>query len=112
MGVAEDMYPEFKRLNTRVIRDPIEEINKFTDFHVEPEYRKEGKKVTAVKFRVRRILELPKSLGKQGALFPDFEDMPTIVHDLKQTGLAASDAWEIWQKRFDYVDANKRPKGM
>src|SRR5918999_6526919 len=27
MGVAEDMYPEFKRLNTRVIRDPITEIN-------------------------------------------------------------------------------------
>jgi len=112
MGVAEDMYPEFKRLNTRVIRDPIEEINKFTDFHVEPEYRKERKKVTAVKFRVRRILELPKPLGKQGALFPDLEDMPAIVHDLKQAGLTASDAWEIWQQRFDYVEASKRPKGI
>jgi len=112
MGVAEDMYPEFKRLNTRVIRDPIEEINRFTDFRVEPEYRKESKKVAAVKFRVRRILDLPKPLGKQGALFPDLEDMPAIVHDLKEAGLTASDAWEIWQQRFDYVDASKRPKGV
>ena len=112
MGVAEDMYPEFKRLNTRVIRDPLEEINKFTDFRVEPEYRKEKKKVTAVKFRVRRMLDLPKPLGKQDALFPDLEDMPVIVHDLKEAGLAASDAWEIWQQRFDYVDASKRPKGV
>ena len=112
MGVAEDMYPEFKRLNTRVIRDPIEEINRFTDFRVEPEYRKESKKVTAVKFRVRRILDLPKPLGKQGALFPDLEDMPAIVHDLKEAGLTASDAWEIWQQRFEYVDTSKRPKGV
>lgn len=112
MGIAEDMYPEFKRLNTRVIRDPIEEINKFTDFLVEPEYRKERKKVTAVKFRVRRILELPKPIEKQGALFPDLEDMPLVVHDLKEAGLAASDAWEIWQQRFDYVDASKRPRGV
>lgn len=112
MGVAVDMYPEFKRLNTRVIRDPITEINKFTDFQVEPEYRKEGKKVTAVKFRVRRMLELPKPVGKQGALFPDLEDMPVIVHDLKEMGLTASDAWEIWQKRFDYVDVSKRPHGV
>lgn len=112
MGIAEDMYPEFKRLNTRVIRDPIGEINKFTDFLVEPEYRKERKKVTAVKFRVRRMLELPKSIGKQGALFPDLEDMPMVVHDLKEVGLTASDAWEIWQQRFDYVDASKRPQGI
>ncbi|NOT53948.1 MAG: replication initiation protein [Deltaproteobacteria bacterium] len=112
MGVAEDMYPEFKRLNTRVVRDPIAEINKFTDFVVESECRKERKKVTALKFRVRRTLELPKSVGKQGTLFPDIEDMPGIVHDLKEIGLAASDAWEIWQKRFDYVDGSKRPQGV
>jgi ribosomal protein L39E len=58
------------------------------------------------------MLELPKPVGKQGALFPDLEDMPVIVHDLKEMGLAASDAWEIWQKRFDYVDVSKRPHGV
>jgi hypothetical protein len=35
-----------------------------------------------------------------------------VVHDLKEAGLAASDAWEIWQQRFEYVDASKRPQGI
>jgi hypothetical protein len=38
--------------------------------------------------------------------------MPEVVHALKEIGLAASDAWEIWQQRFEYVDVNKRPQGI
>ena len=35
MGVADDLYPEFKKFNKWVIKDPIKEINKVMDFYLE-----------------------------------------------------------------------------
>ena len=47
MGIANDMYPEFKKLNKWVIKDPIEEINEVTDFHVNVEYKRWSRRVDA-----------------------------------------------------------------
>lgn len=109
MGISDDLYQEFKRLSRRTILDAIDEINKVTDFRVDVEYRREGKKVTAVKFKVRRVLLLPGQIGKQGALFPELLDMPPAVMELKNAGLAADEAWRIWQEGFNYVEEGKRP---
>ena len=41
MGVEPHEYPEFKEFNRRVIKGPVEEINRVTDFNVTVAYRRE-----------------------------------------------------------------------
>lgn len=112
MGIADDLYPEFKRLSRRTVLDSIEEINALTDFQVKHEYKREGKKVTAVKFKAWRAVMIPGQTTRQGTLFPDLMDMPLAVHELKAAGLAADEAWRIWQEGFAYVDQKKRPSDV
>lgn len=109
MGLGGNLYPEFKDLGKYVIKAPVEEINRVTDFRVEAEYRREGRKVVAVKFKVRRVQLLLGQVSKQETLFPDLMDMPSAVRELKNAGLAADEAWRIWQQGFDYVEPDKRP---
>jgi hypothetical protein len=109
MGVSEDQYTRFKDLNLYVIKASVEEINRVTDFHVTVEYQRAGRKVTAVKFKVRRVLVLPEANNRQGALFQDLEDMPPVVKELKNAGLSSKDAWEIWQHGVDYIEADAKP---
>jgi plasmid replication initiation protein len=53
MGLEDGEYREFKLLNRWVIKDPIREINDKSDLQVEAEYKKDGRKVAAVKFHIR-----------------------------------------------------------
>ena len=109
MGLGQTMYPVFKDLSKYVIKAPVEEINEVTDFQVEAEYQRVGRKVIAVKFKVRRVQMLPGQVAKQGTLFTDLMDMPSAVRELKNAGMAADEAWKIWQEGFNYVEIEKRP---
>jgi hypothetical protein len=110
MGISAEQYPEFKEFNRRVIKEPVAEINRVTDFHVAVDYQKRSRKVAAVKFRMRRVVDA-RELGKGTMpLFPDLEDMPLAVNILKEAGLSPKDAWEIWQSGFDGVEASARPE--
>ncbi len=111
MGMSEDMYPLFKDLNKYVIKASIKEINDVTDFRVTVEYLRHGRKVDAVKFRVRRVLQLPHADTVRPALFPA-EDLPNVVQELMEAGLSEQDAGEIWQQQFAYVHADKRPRDV
>jgi hypothetical protein len=109
MGIADNMYPEFKAFNRRVIKEPIDEINRVTDFHVEVVYQRKARQVTAVKFKVRRVLLLSGQVTKQDPLFPNMRDGSPAVTELKKAGLSIDEAWRIWQEGFNYVEADKRP---
>ena len=111
MGIEVEQYLLFKLFNTRVIKEPVAEINRVTDFLVSVEYKREQRKVAAVKFKVRRVLQLPSQAIRQESLFPDYEDAP-VVWELKQAGLSPKDAWKIWQQGFEYVSPDKRPHGV
>jgi hypothetical protein len=112
MGVERGGYAkEFKVLNRFVITPAVREINAVTDFHVEAEYKRQNRKVVAIKFKVQRVVQLPQPLTKQGTLFPEAH-MPTAVIALKNVGMAADEAWRIWQAGFNYVDAEKRPTNL
>lgn len=109
MGIADNMYPEFKAFNRRVIKEPVDEINRVTDFQVEVVYQRKARQVSAVKFKVRRVLQLPGQVSKQTSLFPNSRDGSPAVTELKEAGLSIEEAWRIWQEGFNYVDADKRP---
>ena len=58
---------------------------------------------------MRRVVMLPEAGAVQIKMFPDLEDMPAVVAELKAAGLSTSDAWEIWQKGFGCVQEEGRP---
>jgi plasmid replication initiation protein len=109
MGIADGMYPVFMRLNEKVIKPAILEVNRVSDFRVTMDCQRQGRKVTALKFKMRRVAMLPEPQSEQRTLFPDLEDTPVIVKELRDAGLATQDALEIWQQGFSYVDEDVRP---
>ena len=111
MGIEEGTYALFKLLSQWVLKPAIAEINRVSDFHVEIEYQREGRKVTALKFKIRRVRALPAADSGQHELFLDLADMPLAVKLLHDAGLALQEAFAIWQKGFAFVDAGKRPAG-
>ena len=68
-------------------------------------YQRQGRKITALKFKMRRVVMLPEAGAVQIKMFPDLEDMPAVVAELKAAGLSTSDAWEIWQKGWLILDS-------
>jgi hypothetical protein len=112
MGIQEGEYPQFMRLNEKVIKPAIKEINRISDFRVTVDYHRKGRKVIALQFKIRRIILLPTPNSGQGKLFPDIEDMPMIVKELKDAGIVARDAWEIYQQGFSYVQESERPANL
>jgi len=109
MGIADGMYPVFMRLNEKVIKPAIVEVNRVSDFRVTMDSQRQGRKVTALKFKMRRVAMLPEPQSEQRTLFPDLEEMPVIVKELKDAGLSTQDALEIWQQGFFFVDEDVRP---
>ena len=111
MGVENSSYvKEFKILNRAILKPAIEEINKVSDLRVTVDFQRKSRKVIALKFKISRVVTLPEANIEQSDFFPELKDMPVVVKLLEDTGLSMSDAWKIWQDRFDYVDGSKRPK--
>src|SRR6266436_5453871 len=109
MGIKEGGYPKFKEFNRCAVKEPVAEINRISDFQVSVDYQRERRKVTALKFKMRRVALLPEPNKEQGKLFPELDDLPLVVGELKEAGIASPDAWEIWQQGFGYVDEKSRP---
>jgi len=64
MGLSQNEYTQFKRLSQRIIKDPIKEINTITDFNITEVYKRQKRRVIAVKFKIQRIKQLPKPKSK------------------------------------------------
>ena len=113
MGISEEMYPEFKKLNKWVIKDPIAEINEVTDFRVEVEYRRQSRKISAVKFRMQRQLQLVEQTQNQGiSCTAPVEEFPPEVQELHAAGFTLQDARDIWQRGFTQIEPGRRPADM
>ena len=111
MGIEDSHYYAalFKKLKQKVITPALTEINRLSDFSVTVEYQHKGRRVTALKFKMRRVFLLPGPANTQAPLFPELDDMPPLVKELRDVGLSAQDALEVWQKGFHYVDSATRP---
>ncbi|MDF0506590.1 RepB family plasmid replication initiator protein [Burkholderia cenocepacia] len=53
LGASASLYDEFKFLSNKVIKPAVAEINKISDLIVEPEYKREGRFVTEIRFLVK-----------------------------------------------------------
>ena len=52
-GLKDGEYHTFKRLNTRLIKEPVSEINEKSDIYIEVNYKKEKRSVVAIKFYIK-----------------------------------------------------------
>ena len=107
MGVENDVYPAFKTLNQCVVKPAVKEINELTNFFVEVEQKREGRKIGFLKFRISRLIQLPVSVEPtQESLFRDIEDLPPAANALVQAGVARREALKIANQEWEAVDAD------
>ena len=105
MGIEVDEYRTFKALNQRVLKSAIKEINALTDYHVEVEQKRIGRKVAELKFRITRVKQLPV----QESLFPDIENLPPVAIELVQAHVDRKRALHIAKKGWEFVTPEKLP---
>lgn len=119
VGIDNDEYTEFKELNRNVIKPAIKEINELTNFVVEVEDKRVGRRVVELKFRIYRMKELPalepskeKTEPTQTSLFVDVEDMPPIAVKLVQAGVSQKEALRIAVEEWEFVYVAALPDDM
>ena len=105
MGLQTDDYTTFKSLNQWVIKPAIKEINDVTDYLVEVDQKRIGRRIGELKFRITRVKELPV----QESVFPDVENLPPVAVELVQAGIDRKMALKIAGKEWDFVTPEKLP---
>lgn len=106
MGIEADAYSGFPFLNRDVIKPAIKEINALTDYHVEVEHKRVGRKVAELKFRIIRVKQLPV----QESVFPDIRELPAIAIELVQAEVDRSMALQIANEEWGFVNPEKLPE--
>ena len=105
IGLAPDEYPVFGFLNRDVIKPAIKEINNLTDYHVEVEQKRHGRRIAELKFRITKVKQLPV----QESLFPDIENLPSVAIELVQADIDRKVALEIADREWDFISPEKLP---
>ena len=105
MGIEGDEYPAFSIFNRAVVKPAIKEINNVTDYHIEVEQKRIGRRIAELKFRITRVKQLPV----QESLFPDIENLPPVAIDLVQTQIDRRVALRIADQEWDFIKPEKLP---
>ena len=106
MGLEETDYPVYKVLNQSVIKPAMKEINDLTDYHVEVEQKRLGRKIVELKFRITKVKQLPV----QESLFPDIENLAPVAVELIQAEIDRNMAMKIADRDWDFVSPEKLPE--
>jgi hypothetical protein len=105
LGIESGEYPAYSIFNRAVIKPAVKEINKETDYHVEVEQKRIGRRIGELKFRITRVKQLPV----QESLFPDIEDLPPIAVELVQARIERNVALKVAAQEWDFVKPEKLP---
>ena len=106
MGVGTDEYSSFPFLNRDVIKPAIKEINDLTDYLVEVEQKRLGRRIAELKFRITKVKQLPV----QESVFPDIENLSPVAVELVQAEIDRKVALKIAKQDWDFVNPEKVPK--
>ena len=105
IGLEADEYPVFGFLNRDVIKPAIQEINDLTDYLVEVEQKRLGRRIAELKFRITKVNQIPI----QESLFPDIENLPPVALELVQAEIDRKVAQKIADQVWDFVNPEKLP---
>ena len=106
LGIESDEYPAFSIFNRAVIKPAIKEINGLTDYLVEVEQKRMGRRVGELKFRISKVKQIPL----QESLFPDIENLSPVAVELVQAEIDRKVAMEIADREWDFVSPEKLPE--
>ena len=106
IGLEAGDYTTFKSLNQWVIKPAIKEINDLTNYHVEVEQKRLGRRIGELKFRITKVKQLPV----QESLFPDIENLPPVAVELTQAEIDRKVALKIAEQDWDFVNPEKLPE--
>ena len=109
MGLEKEAYPDFKVLNRNVVKESIQEVNKLTDYHVEVELKRIGRKVGELKFRISKPKQITGGEPIQESLYPDIQDLPRVALELVQAGVDRNMAVHIAEQDWGFVVPEKVP---
>ena len=105
LGIEHKEYPAFSIFNRAVIKPAVKEINKETDYLVEVEQKRVGRRIAELKFRITKVKQLPV----QESLFPDIENLPPVAVELVQARVDRNMALEIASQEWEFVNPEKLP---
>ncbi len=105
LGIESNEYPLFPELNRTVIKPALKEINDLTDYFVEVEQKRIGRKVAELKFSITKVKQLPV----KESVFPDIEDLLPVAIELVQVGIERKMARNIAEEAWAFVSAEKLP---
>ena len=77
-----------------------------TDYHVEIEQKRIGRRIGELKFRITKVKQLPV----QESLFPDIENLPPVAVELIQADIDRKVAQKIAEQAWDFVTPEKLPE--
>ena len=105
MGLEKNEYSLFKEFNRAVIKPAIKEINDVTDYHVEVESKRLGRRIAELKFRISKV----KQISIQESLFPDIDNLPPVALELVQAAVDRKVALKIANREWDFINPQKLP---
>ena len=105
LGLGKDDYPIFSEFNRSVIKPAIKEINDLTDYLVEVEQKRIGRRIGELKFRISKVKQIPI----QESLFPDIDNLPPIALELVQAAIDRKVALKIADCEWDFINPQKLP---
>ena len=76
IGLEEGQYLQFKDLNKWAIKPALEEINTKSDVLVKPEYKREKRKVTSLKFHIQDNPNTPANLRRPSLPLKEIAALP------------------------------------
>ena len=106
IGLEADEYPVFGFLNRDVIKPAVKEINNLTDYLVEVDQKRIGRKVAELKFRISKVKQIPI----QESLFPDIENLPPVALELVQADIDRKVALQIAEQEWDFINSQRLPQ--
>ena len=106
MGLESDEYSAFAFLNRDVIKPAVKEINDLTNYLVEVEQKRIGRRVAELKFRITKVKQI---LPLQESLFPDIENLPPVAVELVQAEIDRNMALKIADQEWDFISPEKLP---
>ena len=109
MGLEKDEYPVFKVLNRDVIKPAIKEVNTLTDYFIEVEQKRIGRRIAELKFRISKPKQITASEPIQESLYPDIEDLSRVALELVQAGVDRNMAVHIVEQGWGFVVPEKVP---
>ena len=109
IGLDKDDYPLFKFFNRDVIKPAIKEINELTGYFIEVEYRRLGRKIGELKFRITKRNQLSSGAAAPEPFFAETYDLPEIARALVEAGVSRREALRIAAQEWDAVDPDELP---